>query len=209
MAGCGEPCYGLNWNTSASCLAWRSAHLFIWLCVCFLSVYRLFACFYSGVLMGMEMNWIHHITLNFPGTQTCCRRPVFTIMIGRRVLGNLDTNWKLQMGSKTSSARREALLISLWLNLMSPLPTRWQKWNLTPSIYGSFPWLGVKFLGLGHQGAVGRRHLVLSHLLSTPSPLRNPLRPLLVDPKQQLSHSLFPFKVTWLATSVPLLGTLG
>ena len=82
----GEPCYGLNWNPSAYCLAWRSAHLFIWLCVCFLFVYCLFACFYSGVLMGMEMNWIRHIALNFLGTQTCSRLPVFTIMIGRRVL---------------------------------------------------------------------------------------------------------------------------
>lgn len=58
----GEPCYGLNWNTSAYCLAWRSSHLFTWFCVCFLSVYHLFACFFSGVLMGMEMNWSRHIT---------------------------------------------------------------------------------------------------------------------------------------------------
>lgn len=62
------------------------------------------------------------------------------------------------MGSKTSSARKEVLLISLWPDLMSPLSTRWQKWNLRPKLHGSFPWLGVKFPGLGYQGAVGTMH---------------------------------------------------
>ena len=50
-----------------------------------------------------------------------------------------------------------------------------------PQTQASLPWLGVKFLGHGYQGAAGRVHLVLSHILFTLPPLRNTFYSLVLD----------------------------